>query len=689
MALQGSSGSSLVKGWYLIDCQLPSGNGELAAWTLVDGQEGVERMPLPVTLKGRIFELVSIPAKSLNLSVLAQAGGADVEPLQLTVRRVTSVMARLLMWSRVFGALPGMPLSQRRVLGLSWPAGLLEPHRSYRQVSKLRAYFPAPCYKEWIQRFEEVTPRQAKRLRKRLKRQDAAGLEFSVLIDARGMGDMSAVRQSVEAVARQWEVRAISRILIEDTLSQRAALDNSLAGLSLVTEAELLQEPVGQGRWVVYVSTAVVLAPWAMAWLACEALSRSGVALMYSDHDYLSTDGERREPQFKPDFSLELARSSAYVGDLLAIREGEFRDVVRSTGLGSAYAMVLEFARLCGSEAVYHVPAILWHQAGRVSVPDKESLESHLRRSGVAAEVVPDRDTLLRVRYELPAVPPKVSIIVPTRDMLHFLKPCIESLLARTTWPDYEILIVDNQSTCRDTLTFMETVEIDDRVRILRYNQAFNFSAINNFAVEHAAGEVVCLLNNDTEVLTPGWLEEMVSRLLQPGVGVVGARLYFTDGRIQHAGDVLGPGGCASHLHGPIEGDDPGYMGRALLAQDLSAVTAACLVTQKELYLSLGGLEEERLPVAFNDVDYCLRVRESGYKVIYTPYAELYHHESVSRGKDDDPVKTARARRESEYMRSRWAAVIERDPFYNPNLNYSRADFRLGRLPRVGFPWIE
>jgi GT2 family glycosyltransferase len=282
-----------------------------------------------------------------------------------------------------------------------------------------------------------------------------------------------------------------------------------------------------------------------------------------------------------------------------------------------------------------------------------------------------------------------VSIIVPTRDMLHFLKPCVESLLARTTWPNYEILIVDNQSTCTETLAFMEAVGADERVRVLRYDQPFNFSAINNYAAEQSRGDILCLLNNDTEVLTPDWLEEMVSRLLQPGVGVVGARLYFTDGRVQHAGDVLGPGGCASHLHGPIAADDPGYMDRAMLAQDLSAVTAACFVTPRELYRSLGGLEEETLPVAFNDVDYCLRVRESGHRVIYTPYAELYHHESVSRGKDDDPVKAARAKRESDYMRRRWGAVIERDPFYNPNLNYSRADFRLGRLPRIGFPWIE
>jgi GT2 family glycosyltransferase len=593
------------------------------------------------------------------------------------------------MWNRIASVLPGMPPAQRRVLGLNWPAALLEPKRSYRQVGKLRAYFPAPCYEEWIRRFEEVPPRQRRRLRARLQRGDASGLRLRVLIDGRGLEDPAVLRRAVEAVCGQWEVQASIRLLVEDPVPPRAMAEIGVSGLETITVSELVREPAEAGSWTLFMPATAILAPWALAWFACEALRRPDVALMYSDHDQLSADGERKDPKFKPDFSLELARSSAYLGAVLAIRDDKLREVAGSIGLGSAYELALEFARLCGDDVIHHVPAILWHQAGADAVPDKKSLEQHLRRCGVAAEVLPGRGTHLRIRYALPAVLPMVSIIVPTRDMLHFLKPCVESLLARTTWPNYEILIVDNQSTCAETLAFMEAIGADERVRVLRYDQPFNFSAINNYAAEQARGDILCLLNNDTEVLTPEWLEEMVSRLLQPGVGVVGARLYFTDGRVQHAGDVLGPGGCASHLHGPIAADDPGYMDRAMLAQDLSAVTAACFVTPRELYRALGGLEEETLPVAFNDVDYCLRVRESGHRVIYTPYAELYHHESVSRGKDDDPVKAARAKREADYMRRRWGSVIERDPFYNPNLNYSRADFRLGRLPRIGYPWID
>ena len=210
---------------------------------------------------------------------------------------------------------------------------------------------------------------------------------------------------------------------------------------------------------------------------------------------------------------------------------------------------------------------------------------------------------------------------------------------------------------------------------------------MNNFAVKQAKGSVLCLLNNDTEVISPDWLDEMVSRLAQEKVGVVGARLYYADGRVQHAGDVVGVGGCATHLHGVLEQEAVGYMHRAVAAQDLSAVTAACLVTPKRLYEQLGGLDEERLKVAFNDVDYCLRVREAGYKVVYTPYAELYHYESVSRGKDDDPVKKARAQAEANYMRKRWSVIHTGDPYYNPNLNGSQPDFSLSKVPRIDWPW--
>jgi GT2 family glycosyltransferase len=267
------------------------------------------------------------------------------------------------------------------------------------------------------------------------------------------------------------------------------------------------------------------------------------------------------------------------------------------------------------------------------------------------------------------------------------LNACVESVLGVSSYRNFELIVVDNQSVEPQMLAYLEHLAGTPRVRVLRYAQPFNYSAINNYAAKQANGEVLCLLNNDTEVISSDWMEEMLGHLVQERVGIVGAKLYYPDGRVQHAGDVVGVGGIANHLHTSIERDHPGYGRRAVLAQELSAVTGACLMTWRSLYLQLGGLNERHLPVAFNDVDYCLRVREAGYRVIWTPYAELYHHESLSRGRDLTPDKKVRARREAAYMRSRWKHVLQHDPFYNPNFSYNRPDFSLNHAPIVPTPW--
>jgi len=282
---------------------------------------------------------------------------------------------------------------------------------------------------------------------------------------------------------------------------------------------------------------------------------------------------------------------------------------------------------------------------------------------------------------------PKVSILLPTRDGYSYLKACVQSILENTRYGNYELIIINNRSQEPATLEYLDQLSEHNSAKVIPYDKPYNFSAINNYAVQVATGEAVCLLNNDTEVITPGWLEEMVSRLVQPGVGIVGAKLYYSDGRVQHAGDTLGPEGEAHHLHSRIGRDDGGYCDRAKLAQDLTCVTGACLLTWKRLFLEVGGLDEINLPVAFNDVDYCLKVREKGYRVLWTPFAELYHHESVTRGRDDNPEKYQFTRRQSRYIRKRWKKKHPYDPFYNPNLKTCPPDFSLSFDPPVKKPW--
>jgi GT2 family glycosyltransferase len=286
------------------------------------------------------------------------------------------------------------------------------------------------------------------------------------------------------------------------------------------------------------------------------------------------------------------------------------------------------------------------------------------------------------VRYELPESPPLVSLIVPTRNGLELLRRCINSILEKTDYPNYEILIVDNGSDQQAVLEYLANIVNDRRVRVLRDDRSFNFSALNNSAVQSARGEVVGLINNDIEVISPDWLSEMVSIALQPSVGAVGARLWFPDETLQHGGIILGVGGVANHSHKHLPRGVPGYFGRAALIQSFSAVTAACLVVRRDLYEQVGGLDEANLAVAFNDVDFCLKLREAGYRNVWTPHAELYHHESATRGYEDTPVKKERFEREIAHKRRRWGAVLTTDPAYSPNLTLEYEDFSYAWPPR-------
>ena len=310
------------------------------------------------------------------------------------------------------------------------------------------------------------------------------------------------------------------------------------------------------------------------------------------------------------------------------------------------------------------------------------AVRRHLGRvePGAIAEPLADMPWLRRIRRPLPEQPPLVSIIIPTRDKLDLLSACISSVLERTTYREFEILIVDNQSS--DPATFRYFEEVAGRgVRVLPYTSRFNFAAINNAGVAAARGSIVCLLNNDVEVITPEWLEEMVALLLRPGVGAVGAKLLWPNGMVQHGGVVIGIGGLAADAFNNVTADEPGYADRAAVTQRYSAVTAACLICRKADYQGVGGLNPDDFPVAFNDVDFCLKLGARGLGVVWTPFALLFHFESASRGAEDTPEKAARAAKEMAALRRRWGAALADDPCYSPNLNLDGMPFTGLALP--------
>lgn len=445
------------------------------------------------------------------------------------------------------------------------------------------------------------------------------------------------------------------------------------------------------GDFVALLDPDDVLASNALLHVARSLAEHPGAALVYGDHDKLRADGRRESPHFKPRFNPELLLAQNYIGHLFVARTDRVRALggLRAGFEGSHdHDLLLRITEGLALDAIVHVPRILHHAREAPNRADAEAdaaaagrraVADALARRGCAANVdpVPDVPHGYRVRWELPERAPLVSLVVPTRDAVDLLSTCVDSILRKTTYPRFEVLVVDNGSKEPATLAYLATLEADPRVRVLRYDAPFNYSAINNFAVRHAHGAVVGLVNNDVEVIHGDWLTEMIGHAIRPEIGCVGAKLLYPNDTVQHAGVIIGLGGVAGHSHRHFRKDHPGYFHRLRLAHALSAVTAACLIVRKSVFDEVGGLDTS-LAVAFNDVDFCLRVREAGYRNVFTPHAELYHHESATRGHDTSPEKAARFQDEFARMQSRWGDALLRDPYYSPHLTLDFEDFSIG-----------
>lgn len=450
------------------------------------------------------------------------------------------------------------------------------------------------------------------------------------------------------------------------------------------------------GAYVTFLDHDDLLAPNALLAVA-EALQQQPRPLfLYSDEDKIDGTGRRVNPHFKPDWSPDLLCAQNYITHLMVAE----RKLVESAGgfrLGvegsQDHDLALRLTEQLPPALIHHIPQVLYHwritenstalhadAKGYTASAGIKALEDHFHRIQ-QEEVIVRLGSLpntYRAHYPLPKPAPLVTLLIPTRDRLDMLKPCISSIIEKTSYASYEIIILDNGSIEPETHNYFSEIQAKhEHIRVLRYDRPFNYSAINNYGVAHAKGTVIGLINNDVEAIHSGWLTEMVSHAVRPEIGCVGAKLYYDDGTIQHAGVILGIGGVAGHAHKYFAGEAHGYFSRLQLIQNLSAVTGACLLVRKAVYEAVGGLEETHLSVAFNDIDFCLKVREAGYRNLWTPYAELYHHESKSRGPDDAPDKQARFQREVAWMKTRWGAQLNSDPYYNPNLTLQHEDFTI------------
>ncbi|BAF72682.1 glycosyl transferase [Sulfurovum sp. NBC37-1] len=467
-----------------------------------------------------------------------------------------------------------------------------------------------------------------------------------------------------------------------------------------ISEASNTALSIALGDYVAFLDHDDTLSPNALYEMAKKLNEDRKLKILYSDEDKIDENSNRYMPHFKSGWNPDMFFSQNYITHLLIIKK-EIIDKVGGFRKGyegsQDYDLVLRCLDHIGKEEIGRVEKILYHwRAIKGSTAYGSNEKAYAHDAGLRGlqdyflrkdRSISVENGLLANTYKVvyPIVEmPLVSLVVPTRDSYNILHKCIESILQKTLYENYEILIVDNESTDPKTLRYFEILKKHEHIRILEYHHPFNYSAINNYGVQYARGEIIGLLNNDVEIISSGWLSEMVQHAIRPEIGAVGAKLYYDNHTIQHAGIVLGIGGVAGHSHKYFPQNHHGYFSRLKIIQNYSAVTAACLLMRKSVYLEAGGLNEENLAVAFNDVDLCLKLQQKGYRNLWTPYSELYHHESISRGSDDTPEKTERFGREIKYMLEKWKKQLLKDPYYNRNLTRQHENFSINTESGTG-----
>ena len=491
-------------------------------------------------------------------------------------------------------------------------------------------------YEDWIRSYDTLRWSDRSRIRKQIK---AFRLKprFSILLPL-FRSTAGHLRDAIESVRAQfypnWQLilvpgaplpektrRTLTRLAGRDSrieLRERSDQDGIDGALN---DALALSD----GEFIFLLGSEDKLAPTALYFVLNAINSDPEACLIYSDEDKLDSEGLRTDPHFKSDWNWELLLAQDYVSHFAVFRANLLRSLGFHPGLGDAcaYDLLLRYGERIERHHIHHLPHVLCHRRTvSQSVPESQCLvtgaikavDEHLRRQQVAAEVTRARDAACRrVRYLLRGNEPTVSIIIPTRDRVELLEPCVQSILKKTTYARFEIVLIDNGSRETAAREYLALSARDPRTRVLQCNEEFNYSRLCNFGVEKSKTDFVVLMNNDVEVIAPDWLEEMVSHGIQPEVGAVGARLLYPDGRVQQAGVILGAGvhGVAEVAHRGIAQSDPGYFSRAILAQELSAVGAACMLVRREVYLEAGGFDEKHLKVAFNDIDFCLKLRDS------------------------------------------------------------------------------
>lgn len=696
----------LPAGWYWLDGRIECLDGEVTLPSLrivhdLDAGEECVEIPLPEPdrkARVRLLVLFKFPVSSLTFCPSVWASRFRLHGFRLQRLSRKAALYHMLTHGRG-GTLRRTTAFVGAICKRGRTTATDEAFASYR-----RSWRPPGLdeYAIWIRKYDTFTDARMRMLHRRLQALEQRPMPISLVLPVHNT-TCNTLRRCIDAVSEQmwpyWNLCAVTNGTCDEAMRkwlQNAASTEPrirLAHADTCSLAETFNKALdmADSDYVAVLAASDQLRRHALLEIVDVLQTHVETRFMYADDDCMDSRGQRSNPRFKPDWNPDLLYSRNYIGGFAVIGAVEVREAggFRDNYGGPFHDLFLRCTERMQRSCIRHVPQVLLHRdadpAARPDAPSNatdsgvSAVAEHFTRRGIAANVEAIPGCGFRVHWPLPTPQPKTSIIIPTRDRLELLQSCVDSILTHTTWSNCEIVVVDNQSEQSATHAYLNELRRRDNVRVVRYDAPFNYSAINNYAVAQCDGDLVCLMNNDIEIITDDWLQEMASHALRPEVGAVGAMLYYPNDTVQHAGVIVGLHGVADHVYAGQPRGCEGRDGRALVVQQMSAVTAACLLVRRETYLEVGGLDET-LTVAFNDVDFCLRLRESGYCNIWTPYAEFYHHESATRGRDVSRAAKARYAGEIELMRTRWAPWLHADPAYNPNLSLT------GFCPGLAFP---
>jgi len=676
----------------------------------------------------REVRLEGTAAEAKQAAAAAQAGESAAKAqrdavLYSTIWRASLPLRRIGM---------AMPASTRRATrrllrGGYWLMTLQFTRRMTERRAARTATAPGSEYDRWVREYDTLTDIDRGTIKAHISRLAYKPL-ISVVMPVYETPE-HLLRETISSVRRQlyhnWELCIADDASPSDTvrkvLQAEAAAESRIkwmrresnGNIAAATNSALT---LATGEFVALLDHDDLLAEPALYEIAVELNAHPDANLLFSDEDHIGLDGRRCDPHFKSGWNFDLMLGQNACSHLSVYRRTMLRRLggLREGFDGSRdYDLALRVAAQSEPQRIRHIPAILYHwrkgsgasfselRTELCAASGRRAVGDYLRTqagAGGTAEVlpVPAVGFWNRVRWPMPNPTPRASVIIPTRDRCDLLARCVSGLLHRTDYCDLELMIIDNGSTEPDVLALLERLQSDKRVRILSHPGQFNYSALNNCAVREATGQVLVLVNNDIDVISAEWLREMVSQAMRPDIGAVGAKLLYANDTIQHAGVILGMGsfddgpGVAGHLGIGAARPDLGYFGSLILARNVPAVTGACMALRRDVFDAVGGLDEVNLPVAFSDIDLCLRIGERGLRVIWTPFAELYHLESASRGSDQtSPEKIARFNNEARYMRERWGNLLDSDLYFNPNLALHSVLGMPAFPPRRRKPWMS